>query len=125
MNKKTILVVDDDSGITARIKDLLETKKYVVTVKNDAQGALDAVKNASFNLIMLDLKLPDADGISLLKKIKAITPNAYVVILTGYPSSDSINQAMAYGACDYLVKPFDSQKLFMFVEHWIAKNKDN
>jgi DNA-binding NtrC family response regulator len=70
---------------------------------------------------MLDLRMPEVDGVSALREAKKIDPSLIIIILTGFPSSETIDETMIYGASDYLVKPFDADRLFAIVGHWLSK----
>ena len=86
---------------------LEEQKNCEVTVANSGSEALKAINSSSFHLALVDLKLPDNDGISLLKEIKNHQPFCPVIIMTGYSTVKSAVQAVKLGAFDYIEKPFD------------------
>ncbi|AGL02912.1 sigma-54-dependent transcriptional regulator [Desulfoscipio gibsoniae] len=106
--KPQILVIDDEVEVGTFFAFFLEEQKNCqVTVANSGSEALKAISNSSFHLALVDLKLPDNDGISLLKEIKNRQPFCPVIIMTGYSTVKSAVQAVKLGAFDYIEKPFD------------------
>ena len=106
-----ILIVDDEKDLFWTITNLLNDEGYTLMVANDGKNALIQIKDASPDLVILDLKLPDINGIDLLSKIKEIDSNIPVVILTAYGEVSSAVSAMKMGAIDYIIKPFDINEL--------------
>lgn len=106
MNPKTnILVVDDEEVVRrAHLRTLEATRSDVRAVWN-GEEALHAMEENAFDLVLLDLRMPGMDGMSVLKTIKARWPEAEVIIITGYPSVETAKEAIRLGAYDYLAKP--------------------
>jgi two-component system NtrC family response regulator len=102
-----ILVVDDEREMGNFFRFFLEDKNYEITVAENGLQAREALQEY-FHLVLLDLKLPDTDGITLLKEIKARYPTSEVLIMTGYSTVKSAVEAIQLGAYDYLEKPFDN-----------------
>ncbi|MCD6496745.1 MAG: sigma-54-dependent Fis family transcriptional regulator [Deltaproteobacteria bacterium] len=112
MRKKfRILVVDDEFSIRVSLGDLLRHDGYQVEVAESAEAALETLKTQSFDLMMVDIKMPGMDGLEMLKQVKENEPNATVVMMTAYGSIDSAVEAMKLGATDYVVKPFDPVRM--------------
>ncbi|HJV64195.1 MAG TPA: sigma-54 dependent transcriptional regulator [Geomonas sp.] len=102
-----VLVIDDETDVCTFFKRLLTRKGYgVVTAANKPQ-ALAALSSGNFNVALVDLKLPDTDGLALLELIKSRQPACEVVIMTGYSTVKTAVTAMQLGAYEYLEKPFD------------------
>ena len=102
-----ILVIDDDVEVGHFFEYFLhDEKNYCVSVANSGREARDAIKSSSFDLALVDLKLPDANGIQLLNEIKTVNPRCEVIIMTGYSTVKSAVEAIKIGAFDYLDKPF-------------------
>ncbi|HHW39683.1 MAG TPA: sigma-54-dependent Fis family transcriptional regulator [Syntrophomonadaceae bacterium] len=101
-----ILVVDDELEMGNFFTFLLDAKGHEVTVAENGAKAREALKE-HFHLILLDLKLPDADGLVLLKEIKLRHPKSEVIVMTGYSTVKTAVEAIQLGAFDYLEKPFD------------------
>jgi two-component system NtrC family response regulator len=102
-----VLIIDDDVEVGNFFKFFLQDEKgYRVTVANSGQEARDALRASSFDLALVDLKLPDVNGIELLKEIKINNSSCEVIIMTGYSTVKSAVEAIKFGAYDYLDKPF-------------------
>ena len=116
MNTEKILVVDDDSNLLEVIKMSLESENYEVIATAEEEQALEAVKEQTFDLSIIDLQLTNMNGISLMESVHQISPDVPVIILTAYGSIESAVDAMKKGAYSYLSKPFDHHKLLFQVE---------
>ncbi|GEB34065.1 sigma-54-dependent transcriptional regulator [Brevibacillus parabrevis] len=110
MEQKRILIVDDETEVTTFFTYFLRRKNCEVVVANTGKDVQWLLQNDSrgFQAALVDLKLPDADGLELLRKIKAVFPACEVLIMTGYSTIKSAVTAMQWGAKDYLEKPFDN-----------------
>ena len=108
-----ILVVDDDKNLLELAKTRLAAANYGVTVALGQEEALEAVNNESFDLAIVDLRLADEDGITLMQKLHALFPGMPVIILTGHASVEGAVDAMKRGAYTYLTKPFDPRELIL------------
>ena len=108
-----ILVVDDDKNLLELAKTRLAAANYGVTVALGQEEALEAVNSESFDLAIVDLRLADEDGITLMEKLHAIFPGMPVIILTGHASVEGAVDAMKRGAYTYLTKPFDPRELVL------------
>jgi two-component system response regulator GlrR len=116
MNSEKILVVDDDSNLLEVIKMGLESENYKVVATVEEEHALEAVREQTFDLSIIDLQLTNLNGISLMEDVHQISPDVPVIILTAYGSIESAVEAMKKGAYSYLTKPFDHHKLLFQVE---------
>jgi DNA-binding NtrC family response regulator len=105
-----VLVVDDDKAICDFMETFLSKDGFQVTTLEDGASALEEVKNGGYHLIVLDLMMPQVDGIELLGQIRKVDSDVAVVIFTGYPSLDSAVQSMKLDAVDYLKKPFNPEE---------------
>ena len=103
-----ILVVDDDKQVREYLSNMLQNVGgFSVEVTETAGGALQKIRSAVFDLVLVDLKLPDMDGLQLISEIVNFNPETLTVLITGHGSVDSAVEAMKRGASDYLTKPFD------------------
>jgi DNA-binding response OmpR family regulator len=107
-NKKRVLLVDDDITILRTLKKILEKEGYAVETAETGSDALKKIKKRSFNVCLVDVKLPDMDGTDLLLKIDSPTVK---IIITGYSSEEIGIKAADYGADDYLIKPVKAEEL--------------
>ncbi|MFO7606534.1 MAG: response regulator [Desulfurivibrionaceae bacterium] len=118
-----ILLVDDAEVIRKGLKEILEPEGYVVTMAADGEEALAKFREQYFGLILLDLVLPDIDGLELLSRFKIEQPHVGVVIITGQADLLTSIEALRLGADDYLLKPFDSRELLRRIESCFEKKK--
>jgi two-component system NtrC family response regulator len=105
--KPSILIIDDEFEIGVFFRRLLQSKGYQVGVATTGDEAEALWENNSYQVAMIDLKLPDTDGLTLLKKIKEVQPDCEVIIMTGYATTRTAVKAIQLGAFDYIEKPFE------------------
>jgi signal transduction histidine kinase len=118
-----ILVVDDDGiirGVTSRI---LESEKYHIDEACSLSEAREKIVQNDYALVLLDLRLPDCDGLRSIVTLKELRPQLDVVVLTGYGTLDSVIEAMRAGAVDFLLKPCSAQQLRDTVKKAVAKRE--
>ena len=112
----SILVVDDEPGILALIKDILEDEGYQVDVAEDAEAARASRRNRRPDLILLDIWMPDSDGISLLREwAKSGAGDAPIIMMSGHGTIETAVEATRLGAYDFLEKPLSTAKLLLAV----------
>lgn len=116
-----ILVVDDDSSIRNMLAIVLKKNGYQVTAVDSSEEALRCLKDRPFELIISDIKMPGISGIELLKKIKTITPEVPVIMITAFASANDAVEAMKLGAEDYITKPFNLDELKLIIEKSLYK----
>jgi DNA-binding response OmpR family regulator len=119
-----LLVVDDDVEITSTFEAILRSEGYDVSTASDGVAALELVRQAPFDLILLDLLLPGMDGWTILQHIREITPSARVVILGADVDPHGMVEAFRLGAVDVLLKPPDIDKLLRFVDELTRPPED-
>ena len=106
-----ILVVDDEPLVRELFMDGLNEPSYQVTTTLSSLEALELIGNKYFDLIFLDLVIPELDGVEVFKRIREADRNVPVVIITGYPDSDLMNKALGYGPLTVMKKPFTSDDI--------------
>ena len=111
-----VLVVDDDTGHLAMLQTLLKSWGYSVETANDGSEALTKCKIRAFDLVLMDIRMAQMDGIEALRLIKDYNPAIPVLIMTAYSSVDSAVQALKAGAYDYLTKPLDMELVKLTIE---------
>lgn len=106
-----ILIIDDQKLIRSSLKVALEKEAYAVRLARSGAEGLGIVREHDVDLVLLDIMLPDLDGIDVLKKIKEIDPDIIVIMMTGYGTIESAVQAMKHDAFDYISKPFKAETI--------------
>jgi DNA-binding NtrC family response regulator len=106
-----ILIVDDDENIRKVITTILADEGYKVESVDTAKKAIEVTKRKFFNLALIDIRLPDMEGIDLLTKMRETTPKMRKIIITGYPTLQNAIEAVNRGADAYILKPFDMEKV--------------
>ena len=109
--QRHILVVDDEAVIREGMRRILENDGYRVELSASGGVAIEKIKEGGFAVVITDLKMPGMDGIEVLKTIKVIQPDLPVIIITGYVTIDTAEEAMKNGAFDYLAKPFTPEQI--------------
>jgi CheY-like chemotaxis protein len=107
-----VLVVDDEAVVANSIRKILARKGFAVEEAFTCKDALNRVFAQNYDLVLLDLKMSDGNGMDVLQKIKAKRPDLRVVIVTGYGSADTAEEAIQKGASDYMPKPFTPAELY-------------
>lgn len=126
MNNKEvlgILVVDDDEIVRRLLLDTLSENGYSVETATNAKDALEKLNQKFFNAILTDIKMPDMDGLELLKTVKTTHPDIPVIVMTGYGSMESAIASIKAGAYDYIAKPIDLNELTIAIERGLEKHK--
>jgi len=118
-----ILLIDDDEGLIHFLSRFFQRKGYAVTSCLNGKDAVNETAKNSFDLILLDYKMPGFNGIETLKRIKADQVKTPIIIMTAYGSTDLAIEAMKLGAYDYLVKPFEREELSRIVFDALAVNR--
>lgn len=118
---KTILVVDDEKEICTVLSDNLYQEGYRVFTAYNGKKALELVKKEKPDLVLLDIRMPEMDGIEVLRRIKKMKKEIVVIILTAYGTLETARKAMKLGAYDYITKPFDLFLLKSIVKEGLKK----
>ncbi|MBN1474037.1 MAG: sigma-54-dependent Fis family transcriptional regulator [Syntrophaceae bacterium] len=121
--EQSILVVDDDLAHRTMLKKLLGGWGYKVSDADDGSVAIEMVKQKSFDLILMDIRMLNVSGIEALEQIKTINPEIPVIIMTAYASVETAVSALKKGAYDYLTKPLDFDELKITIERATEHNR--
>lgn len=117
MHKKArILIVDDNISMCRVMSFILEDKGYAVETAQSGPEAIAKVKETPFDIIFMDIKMPDMDGVETYNRIKKIRPEAVVVMMTAYAVEDLIQEALKKGANGVMYKPLDIKKVVALIE---------
>ena len=114
--KLKILVVDDNKEFCQNLTDILELKDYAVENAYDGFQGLERVKQVSFDFVIMDIRMPEMNGLKAFRKIKAVAPTTKVIMVTAYAVEDQLREALREGAFGALKKPLDFDKLFGLIE---------
>ena len=117
----TILVVDDERLIRWSLKERLSRDGYTVLQAADGAEAEAALATAEVDLVLLDLKLPDTDGITLLTRIREEKPAAAVIMMTAHGSAEVADEARSLGAAHFIGKPFDLEAIVGLVQETLNR----
>lgn len=118
-----ILVIDDDESIRKTITSILEEKGYTVDAAENGKEAIRKSKARFYNLALIDIRLPDMEGIKLLTAMRETVPKMVKIIVTGYPSLHNAVEAVNKGADAYVLKPFNVEKTLKIIEEQLEKQK--
>jgi len=113
--KARVLVVDDDAAMGDMLREALEDAGYDVEVAGGGRSAVARVRQGGVDLVVSDVKMPDLDGLDLLREIKAVEPSPHVITITAFGSIDTAIRAVKLGAFDYITKPFEVDQLLLSV----------
>ena len=119
-----ILVIDDDTSFCVMLKTFLQKKGYEVTNAFTAKEAEEAIKNQTFDVVLTDIRLPDSDGIQILKSIKEVSFATQVILMTGYTDIKTAVSAMKMGAYDYVGKPINPDEILHTIEQSLKKKAE-
>lgn len=111
-----ILIVDDEEAQRSLLAGFLEKKEYAVATAASGKEAVEKNRTQGYDLVILDLKMPEIDGIDTMREMKKIDPSTYFIILTGYGTVETAVEAMKLGAYDYLAKPVNLDELELIIE---------
>ncbi|MEX2299770.1 MAG: sigma-54 dependent transcriptional regulator [Bryobacterales bacterium] len=117
-----LIIVDDEINIRKTLSKILAKQGYSVAVAADAAEALALARQQRFHLLISDLKLPDIDGLSLLREIRPLQPDIQVIVMTAYGTIQTAVEAMRQGAYDYITKPFEPSHLLILIEKALEKH---
>ncbi|MCD6431120.1 response regulator [Candidatus Bathyarchaeota archaeon] len=119
-----ILVVDDDENIRKVLMRILEDEGYMVDTAKTGKEAVEKSRTKFYNLALIDIRLPDMEGVELLTKIRDTTPKMRKIIITGYPTLKNAVEAVNKGADAYIMKPFDMKELLSKIKEQLKKQRE-
>jgi DNA-binding NtrC family response regulator len=107
MQTVNILIIDDDREICEYMELLLENNGYAVQTETDARRGIERLRDEQFHVVVLDIMMPELDGMEALEEIRGFDSDIAIIIFTGYPSIETARKSIQYDASDYIKKPFD------------------
>jgi DNA-binding NtrC family response regulator len=122
--KEAILIVDDEDGPRESLRMILKPF-YEVHTASDGQEALRLIQNRDVDVVTLDLNMPGVSGIEVLKEIRKLKPNTEVIVITGYGTLTNAQEAIRFGAGDFISKPFNVPDIISIVGKSFERRKFN
>jgi len=117
MPNKKVLIIDDENIICKGCKLILSENGYHCSSSLSGVVGLEMALNNSYDVLLLDMKLKDIDGMEILKKVKKDKPEIYIIVITGYSTVQETVKAMKLGANDYISKPFNDDDIILAVQN--------
>src|ERR671924_368549 len=121
VEQSAILLIEDEARLRENLQLLLESEGYRVTTAQNGMEGIKQLREASFDLVITDLVMPEVDGFQVLEYLKTYAPETVVVVMTAYVSADSVIDALRKGAYDYLSKPFEFDLMKATIERALEK----
>ena len=118
-----VLVLDDEGIVCDRIKEHLGKKGFLVETYTESRTALDRLENRTFDVVVTDLKMSGPTGLDVLRFVKQQSPATQVIMITGYGSIETANEAEIVGAFDFICKPFALDDIYTLVKKAVKKAK--
>jgi putative nucleotidyltransferase with HDIG domain len=118
-----ILIVDDEPLMTEMIRDHLSFEGFQATTTNDSSEVMDLLEGNEYNLVLLDVGMPDPNGLVVLQQVQGEHPFLPVIMLTAFTDADTASQAMRDGASDYIVKPYQEAQLVSRIERALERGQ--
>ena len=122
--KAKVLIVDDQSAVIASFEEILRIKDYEVIGFQSGKEAIDSIGKNKYDIAFVDLRMPEMDGIEVLKRIKEKDPTIEVIIVTAYASEESFANAITLGAMEYLRKPFLMGEVYALADRALRKRRE-
>ena len=119
-----ILVIDDDENIRKVLATILEDEGYIVETAETAKKGIEKSEKTFYNLALIDIRLPDMEGIDLLLKLRSTKPKMRKIIVTGYPTLQNAVAAVNKGADAYVMKPFEVDKILQTIREQLKKQEE-
>jgi DNA-binding NtrC family response regulator len=123
VTKTSILIIDDEENLRRTLALILQHEGYTVSTAGNVQEARQCLKGDGFSLVFLDLKMPDANGMTLLPEMHERFPRMPVLVLTAHDKLDAALEAVHGGARDYLLKPVDPPVIIQRVKEVLAEGR--
>lgn len=125
MAKSKILIIDDDVDICTLLKRFLERKDYEVLTAFKGQEGIDSALKNDLDLVLTDFRLPDKEGLAIIKEIKAKKPNLPIIVITGYSDVNQAVKSIRLGAYEYVTKPIYPEEILLKIEEALNSKKES
>ncbi len=124
MSKISILIVDDEQNVSQLLKKVLSKQGYITYAASSASEALGIIHAHPINIVITDIKMPDMNGIELLKAIKALDTSIAVILITAFATLETAVEALKMGARDYIIKPFNLEEIYLSISRIVGDGND-
>jgi DNA-binding NtrC family response regulator len=118
-------VVDDDPIVLDSCRRVFEAEGIEVYLVPSAEKALEAMENNDFAILLIDVKMPEQDGMYLMRKVKEKWPAVPIIVMSGYPTPETIAEGLQLGAAKFIAKPFTPDELFETVHQILQEEKSH
>ncbi len=118
--KPRLLIVDDDEDTLESLSDVLEVRGYKIETANTGKEAFSKIRKSSFDVALIDIKLPDVSGILLLQTFRKNQPTMMNIMITAYSTQETAIDALNHGANAFILKPIDHEKLDKMIKKCLA-----
>jgi DNA-binding NtrC family response regulator len=119
--RAVILIVDDDDAMCDYLREELEHEGFRAEVAGSGRAGVERVKKGGIDLVVSDVKMPDLDGLDLLREVRQVHPTPYVITITAFGSIDTAIRAVKLGAFDYITKPFEIEQLVLVIQKALSE----
>ncbi len=113
----SVLIVDDEQEIRDSLSEVLTDEGFLTYTAENGKVALEMLEDLHYDIIISDIKMPELDGVTLLRKVKEQAPDTFVILITSYGSTETAIDAMRHGAIDYILKPIDFDELILRIKN--------
>jgi len=120
-----ILVVDDERIVLDSCQKVLEADGFEVYLVPSADRAMEAMKKEGFDLLLVDIKMPEHDGMYLMREVKKKWPDIPIIVMSGYPTTNTIEEAVEMQAAAFIAKPFTPDELLEIIRQVIQKEENH
>ena len=120
-----IIIIDDDESIRKILSTILEEEGYMVDTANNGKEGIRKTNDNCYDLALIDMRLPDIEGIDLLLKIKDTTPRMRKIIITGFPTIQNAMEAVNRRADAFILKPFEVEKVLQTIREQLKKQEED
>jgi len=124
LSRDRLLIVDDDEDILRNLERILRLKGYETDIARTGLEAIEKTRRNFYNLVLLDIKLPDMEGTELLRKMHETFPEMIKIMVTGYPDLENAIKSLNFGADAYLIKPVSVQELLDVVKQKLDEQRN-
>jgi len=121
---KKILIVDDDKVVLSSCKRILDSEGYEVSLTSSVKEALQMLEEKKFDIVLVDVIMPEYDGIYLIGNVRENLPDLPILVMSGYPTPETISSGMRMGATHFIAKPFTPDELITAVGKALQKAQE-